>query len=153
MTLAVGSAAMAHAPAAAALALIGSAIVVHWARRRRPSLGAWRVLGLALVALLVWTPEPDVLAQRVEAGVALALIGLAVWSAAAHARQARRLARRLQVQADAMDDRHLLSLLPREAAELARRWQAGEDRHGRELGAVMHLAVMHASLAQGDTTR
>jgi len=134
-------------PLTAAAALLASAIVVHWPRRARPALGYWRALGLALLAVLAWAPEPDSLSQWFEHGLAIALLALAGLSALAHVLQARRLSRRLQQAADAMDDSRLLALLPGEAATLAHRWRAGDDSHADELAVVMHLAVMHAALA------
>lgn len=143
----VAAACLIELPATAAAALLASAIVVHWPRRARPALGYWRGLGLALLAALAWAPEPDSLSQWFEHGLAIALLALAGLSALAHVLQARRLSRRLQQAADAMDDSRLLALLPGEAATLARRWRAGDDSHADELAVVMHLAVMHAALA------
>ncbi len=57
------------------------------------------------------------------------------------------MARQLQGAADSLDDAQLLALLPADAAQLAQRWRAGDDRHAPELAVVMHLAVMHAALA------
>lgn len=151
LTLVVGVAAMAELPAAAAAMLIASAVVVHWARRRRPSLGPWRAIGLAALAVLAWSPEPDLLAQTVEHGVALVLLALALASAISHVVQARRLSRRLQHEADALDEQRLLALLPDDAATLARRWKAGDDSHADELAVVMHLTVMHAALRRRGT--
>lgn len=141
-------------PVTAAVALVASAVVVHWPRRKRPALGYWRLLGLVLLAVLAWAPEPDVLSQWFEHGLAIALLALATVSALTHVLQARRLSRRLQHAADAMDDNRLLALLPGEAATLAQRWRAGDDSHADELAVVMHLAVMHAALSprvQGGT--
>ena len=134
-------------PLTAAAALVASAVVVHWPRRKRPSLGYWRLLGLLLLAVLAWAPEPDILSQWFEHGLAIALLALAMVSALTHVLQARRLSRRLQQAADAMDDSRLLALLPGEAATLANRWRAGDDSHADELAVVMHLAVMHAALS------
>lgn len=134
-------------PVTAAAALLASAVVVHWPRRKRPELGYWRLLGLLLLAVLAWAPEPDVLSQWFEHGLAIALLALATVSALTHVLQARRLSRRLQQAADAMDDSRLLALLPGEAATLAHHWRAGDDSHADELAVVMHLAVMHAALS------
>lgn len=134
-------------PAVAACALVASAVVVHWPRRRRPSLGHWRLLGLGLLAMAAWAPEPDLMSQWFEHGLSLGLLALAGVSVAAHVMQSRRLSRELQQAADAMDDQHLLTLLPHEAAQLARQWRAGDDSRHAELAVVMHLAVMHAALA------
>ncbi|GAB3045691.1 hypothetical protein GCM10027214_04420 [Stenotrophomonas tumulicola] len=143
----VAAACLIELPATAAAALVASAVVVHWPRRKRPSLGYWRVMGLLVLALLAWAPEPDLLSHWFEHGLAVALLALAGGSALTHVLQARRLSRRLQHAADAMDDHSLLALLPGEAASLAQRWRAGDDSHANELAVVMHLAVMHAALA------
>lgn len=134
-------------PAVAAAGLVGSAVIVHWPRRRRPSLGHWRLFGLAVLAMMVWVPEPDVMSEWFEHGLSVALLALAGASVASHVMQSRRLSRELQQAADAMDDNHLLALLPNEAAQLARQWRAGDDSRHDELAVVMHLAVMHAALA------
>lgn len=143
----VAAACLIELPASAAMALLASAVVVHWPRRKRPSLGYWRLLGLVLLGLLAWAPEPDVLSQWFEHGLAIALLALAGVSVLTHVLQAHRLSRRLQHAADAMDDNRLLELLPGDAARLARSWTAGDDSHADELAVVMHLAVMHAALA------
>ncbi|OBU67435.1 hypothetical protein A9K58_09645 [Stenotrophomonas maltophilia] len=132
-------------PATAAVALVASAVVVHWPRRGRLHWLGWRLPALAVLAALLW--GPDVLAQWFEHGLALALMSLASLSMGAHVWQSRQLARQLQGAAEALDDTQLLALLPADAARLARQWQAGDDRHAPELAVVMHLAVMHAALA------
>lgn len=143
----VGVALLVELPAMAAAALLASAVVVYWPRRQRPALGIWRLLGLVGLAVAAWVPEPDGLAQWFEHGLSLAMMGLAGASTLAHLVQARRLSRALQRAADAMDDQHLLALLPDEAAQAARQWRAGDDSRRQELAVVMHLAVMHAALA------
>ncbi|KAG0944172.1 hypothetical protein G6F31_014627 [Rhizopus arrhizus] len=73
-------------------------------------------------------------------------MSLASLSIGVHVWQSRQVARQLQVAADALDDAQLLALLPPDAAQLAQRWRAGDERHAPELAVVMHLAVMHAAL-------
>ncbi|KAG0919897.1 hypothetical protein G6F32_015886 [Rhizopus arrhizus] len=73
-------------------------------------------------------------------------MSLASLSIGVHVWQSRQVARQLQVAADALDDAQLLALLPPDAAQLAQRWRAGDERPAPELAVVMHLAVMHAAL-------
>lgn len=131
-------------PATAAAALVASAVVVHWAQRGRTHWLGWRLPGLAVLAALLWGPE--VLSQWFEHGLAVVLMSLASLSIGVHVWQSRQVARQLQVAADALDDAQLLALLPPDAAQLAQRWRAGDERHAPELAVVMHLAVMHAAL-------
>ena len=90
---------------------------------------------------------PEVLSQWFEHGLAVVLMSLASLSIGVHVWQSRQMARQLQGAADSLDDAQLLALLPADAAQLAQRWRAGDDRHAPELAVVMHLAVMHAALA------
>lgn len=146
LVLLSGVASLGTLPALAATAVVASAVVAQWPQRGTLWPGHWRVVGLAVLAMLAWAPEPDLLSYWFEHGVALVLLTLAAATAAGHVLQARRLARRLQQAADAMDEQRLLSLLPDEAASLALAWRAGDDSRGEELAVVMHLAVMHAAL-------
>ncbi len=132
-------------PATAAAALVASAVVVHWSQRGRFHWLGWRLPGLAVLAALLWGPE--VLSQWFEHGLAVVLMSLASLSIGVHVWQSLQVARQLQGAADALDDTQLLALLPADAAELARKWRAGDDRYAPELAVVMHLAVMHAALA------
>lgn len=132
-------------PATAAAALVASAVVVHWPQRGRTHWLGWRLPALAVMAALLWGPE--VLSQWFEHGLAVALMSLASLSIGVHVWQSRQLARQLQGAADSLDDAQLLALLPADAARMAQRWRAGDDRHAPELAVVMHLAVMHAALA------
>ncbi|MBH1664109.1 hypothetical protein I5U73_02945 [Stenotrophomonas maltophilia] len=132
-------------PATAAVALVASAVVVHWPQRGRTHWLGWRLPALAVLAALLW--GPDVLAQWFEHGLALTLMTLASLSIGVHVWQSRQLARQLQGAADALDDTQLLALLPADAAQLAQQWRAGDDRHAPELAGVMHLAVMPAARA------
>ncbi len=134
-------------PALAATAVIGSAVVVHWPRRGLLWPGHWRMLGLLVLGVAAWVPEPDVLSDWFEHGLSVALLSLSAVSVLAYVLQARRLAVRLQAAADTMDEQRLLQLLPEEAAAHALRWRDGDDSRAQELAVVMHLAVMHAALA------
>ena len=146
LVLLLGIASLGALPALAATALVGSAVVVYWPQRGAVWPGHWRVVGLAVLAMVAWAPEPDLLSQWFEHGVALLLLALALATTASHVLQARRLARRLQQAADALDEPQLLALLPEEATAIAAAWRAGDDSRGEELAVVMHLAVMHAAL-------
>ncbi|WMJ68827.1 hypothetical protein [Stenotrophomonas sp. 24(2023)] len=145
LSLTLLAACLAALPAIAATALLASAVVVHWPRRNQAQWMGWRVFGLAVLALAAW--GPDVLALWFEHGLALVLMALAGTSVLAYVHQSRQMARQLQCAADAMDDGQLMALLPADAAQMARQWREGDDRHAPELAVVMHLAVMHAALA------
>ncbi|KAF1017550.1 MAG: hypothetical protein GAK31_00816 [Stenotrophomonas maltophilia] len=145
LSLLLLAACLAALPAIAATALLASAVVVHWPRRGQAQWLGWRMAGLGVLAVAAW--GPDVLAHWFEHGMALALLALAGTSVLAYVQQSRQMARQLQCAADAMDDAQLLALLPDDAAQLARQWRSGDDRHTAELKVVMHLAVMHAALA------
>lgn len=145
LALLLAAAGLSELPAMAAVALVASAVVVHWPQRGRAPWLGWRLPALAVLAALLWGPE--VLSQWFEHGLAFTLMSLASLSIAVHVWQSRQRARELQVAADALDEAQLLALLPADAAQLAQRWRAGDDRHAPELAVVMHLAVMHAALA------
>ena len=132
-------------PATAAVFLVASAVVVYWPRRDQALVPGWRMLALAVLAVMVW--GPDVIALWFEHGAAVALLTLASLSILTHVRRSWALSQQLQHRADALDDQQLLALLQDDAAQLAKQWRAGDDRHAPELAVVMHLAVMHAALA------
>ena len=132
-------------PATVAVCLGASAVVVDWRRRDQALVPGWCLLGLAVLAVMVW--GPDVIALWFEHGAAVALLTLASLSILTHVRRSWALSQQLQHRADALDDQQLLALLPDDAAQLAKQWRAGDDRHAPELAVVMHLAVMHAALA------
>lgn len=61
--------------------------------------------------------------------------------------------RQLQRRVNHLDEAALLALLPPPVAADARRWLDGEDSHHHELALVIHLAALHAALAQCDGGR
>lgn len=139
------------AAAAAGTSFLVTGCVVNWPRRRRLSFPGWRTVGLLASAYAGFGgalfPERLCIALlALGALAALADMGLYVLRTFGEAT-------RLAEQVEHMDEHDLLALLPDQARDDARRWQAGDDSKAAELAVVIHLGALWMALELQRTHR